>query len=79
MIASPYNVALALISDTNECSIANGGCEDVCINTNGSYLCDCQDGFELSTDGHNCTGMLITTVDMDALLWQVYIVFSRCG
>lgn len=28
--------------DINECAIGNGGCEDVCINTPGSFSCSCR-------------------------------------
>lgn len=30
--------------DTNECMKNNGGCEQICINTPGSYQCACKDG-----------------------------------
>ncbi|XP_043277770.1 uncharacterized protein [Venturia canescens] len=42
--------------DINECAINNGGCSEVCENTEGSYFCAC-DGDEkaLSTDGKSCT------------------------
>ena len=36
--------------DIDECSIANGGCEDVCINTNGSFYCLCLPGFQLKNN-----------------------------
>ncbi|XP_078656045.1 uncharacterized protein LOC144902462 [Branchiostoma floridae x Branchiostoma belcheri] len=34
--------------DINECNRYNGGCEHVCVNTDGSYRCDCRDGYQLS-------------------------------
>ncbi|KAI8515710.1 hypothetical protein Bbelb_065230 [Branchiostoma belcheri] len=34
--------------DINECNRYNGGCEHVCVNTDGSYHCDCRDGYQLS-------------------------------
>jgi len=46
-----------LIVDINECQIDNGGCAQACDNTNGSYQCSCPEGYELTSDGHNCTGM----------------------
>ena len=33
------------ISDTNECLNNNGGCHQICTNTNGSFLCLCQSGY----------------------------------
>ena len=41
--------------DIDECGGING-CQQVCENTEGSYLCNCTDGFTLLEDGRNCTG-----------------------
>ena len=46
------------ISDTYECAVNNGGCDDECIDTDGSYYCSCDDdGYELAGDKHTCIGM----------------------
>ena len=42
--------------DVNECAIANGGCEQVCINTEGSFYCDCHEGQILKSDDRQCKG-----------------------
>jgi len=42
-------------SDINECSISSS-CEQNCLNTNGSFVCSCEDGYVLNSDGQNCTG-----------------------
>ena len=43
--------------DIDECAEChNAGCEQVCINTIGDFLCDCWVGFELTNDLYNCTG-----------------------
>ena len=42
--------------DVDECAIANGGCEHVCINTNGSFYCDCHEGHALESDNRQCGG-----------------------
>ncbi|XP_057330367.1 uncharacterized protein LOC130670825 isoform X1 [Microplitis mediator] len=42
--------------DVNECEDNNGGCSEVCENTNGSYFCACNgDERILSPDGKSCT------------------------
>ena len=47
------------LTDIHECSVtANGGCEQVCTNTIGSFFCECTDGFELDENTFNCTGKL---------------------
>lgn len=28
--------------DINECAVGNGGCEDICLNTPGSFSCSCR-------------------------------------
>ena len=51
------------LTDIDECSVtANGGCEQVCTNTIGSFFCECTDGFELDENTFNCTGKLIVIV-----------------
>ncbi|XP_007478769.2 tolloid-like protein 2 [Monodelphis domestica] len=41
-------------SDKDECSKDNGGCQHDCINTFGSYICQCKNGFVLHENGHDC-------------------------
>ena len=36
--------------DIDECVDDNGGCEDICTNTIGSFHCSCEEGFELAKD-----------------------------
>ena len=43
-----------LTSDIDECS-ANHGCGDICVNTEGSYTCDCSQGYVLDSDGRTCS------------------------
>ncbi|XP_052655765.1 tolloid-like protein 2 isoform X2 [Harpia harpyja] len=41
-------------SDKDECSKDNGGCQHECINTFGSYVCQCRNGFMLHENSHDC-------------------------
>ena len=52
IIAIDHNMNL----DVNECEMSNGGCQHQCKNTNGSYLCQCNGGFLLDSNGKTCTG-----------------------
>nr|XP_009935964.1 PREDICTED: multiple epidermal growth factor-like domains protein 6 [Opisthocomus hoazin] len=38
----------------DECQVHNGGCQHRCVNTLGSYYCECKPGFRLHTDGRTC-------------------------
>ncbi|XP_053389061.1 uncharacterized protein LOC128552082 [Mercenaria mercenaria] len=47
---------LVVISeDTDECEVANGGCQHICHNTVGSYECSCNTGYILSDNGGTCS------------------------
>ena len=48
--------------DDNECATNKGGCDHTCLNTNGSYVCACMDGYELDEDQHGCSGMFMMQV-----------------
>ena len=43
--------------DINECSSQNGGCEQNCQNTIGSYSCSCLTGYLMDINSYNCTGL----------------------
>uniref|UniRef100_H3CFP6 Signal peptide, CUB and EGF-like domain-containing protein 1 n=1 Tax=Tetraodon nigroviridis TaxID=99883 RepID=H3CFP6_TETNG len=45
---------LSILIDVDECADNNGGCQQVCVNTMGSYECQCTDGFFLSDNQHTC-------------------------
>ena len=50
-------------SDIDECSEGSANCDEVCINTDGSYTCGCHNsGYSLQSDGHSCAcGGQLTT------------------
>jgi hypothetical protein len=54
------------LSDVNECQTSNGGCEQVCTNTVGSFECSCNRGYSLASAGLLCIGKLEFT-------WRHYI------
>ncbi|XP_067834125.1 matrilin-2-like isoform X2 [Heptranchias perlo] len=42
------------ICDTDLCGVIGHGCEQICINTPGSYICKCKEGFILNKDQKTC-------------------------
>ena len=48
------NYIVLLSKDIDECATGNGGCDQTCTNTPGSYQCSCNLGFTQS--GHSCQG-----------------------
>lgn len=55
-LVSPHEWCVACVSltDKDECSKDNGGCQHECINTVGSYVCQCRHGFVLHENKHDC-------------------------
>ena len=47
---------LICFTDVDECSFLNGGCEDICTNSFGSFSCGCSGNGTLNADGKSCTG-----------------------
>lgn len=41
--------------DINECEIDTHNCEQLCMNTDGSFRCTCISGYRLSSDGRTCS------------------------
>ncbi|GFY70401.1 tolloid-like protein 1 [Trichonephila inaurata madagascariensis] len=46
--------AALFFTDQDECASNNGGCQQICKNTVGSYQCSCHNGFVLHPNGHDC-------------------------
>ena len=51
-----YSGMFSCSIDINECETANGGCEQICSNTIGSFACSCAVGYRLGRNGLNCNG-----------------------
>ena len=45
------------ILDINECLKDNGGCNGRCVNTFGSYKCECSVGFQNNEKDEICRGI----------------------
>ena len=48
-------------ADLNECEIMPGACNNGdCVNTDGSFRCECPMGYVLDTSGRRCIGEYIS-------------------
>ena len=48
-----------LFADKDECDLNINDCNpetSICVNTLGSYVCHCKEGFVLGADGRTCEG-----------------------
>ena len=45
----------------DRCLPDNGGCAQNCLNTNDSFICSCNNGFNLADDGLDCLGKYVCT------------------
>lgn len=57
------------LSDINECSVNNGGCEQGCENTMGGFECFCHSGFKLHWNKKDCIGKLVPVP-----MWQAHLL-----
>lgn len=55
--------------EIDECLIDNGGCNQTCTNTPGSYNCSCNTGYLLLEDQVSCAGNMISIPSPNAALY----------
>ena len=78
-----WNSSLWFIAEVIECAINNGGCQFICRDTPGSYVCFCPQGMPVNEDGHTCPeGNYLFECFIDCLIEGVIeewiIVLQRC-
>ena len=52
----------SFLLDIDECSVNKGGCQHNCINTPGSFVCTCDDGYYLDANKKSCQGKDASTL-----------------
>ena len=68
----------------DECAINNGGCEQMCNNTIGSFYCSCGSGYQLDENGMNCSGKIYWTDfpqqlnDMESVCAVLHVDINEC-
>ena len=48
--------AMYMHTDIDECALGISGCNQICTNTIGSYMCNCYPGYQISSDHSTCVG-----------------------
>ena len=38
----------------DECKVNNGGCSDICVDTQAGFYCECRKGYKLLSDNRTC-------------------------
>ncbi|KAJ8318436.1 hypothetical protein KUTeg_003527 [Tegillarca granosa] len=46
--------AASFVKEYDECATDDHGCDHICVNTLGSFKCECKIGYELHSDGKKC-------------------------
>ena len=55
-------IVLSGCIDINECT--SSPCDHTCTNTAGSFVCSCDDGYVLDSDGLSCNGECVNMISI---------------
>ena len=75
------NYILNFSLDVNECVEETDTCQRLCINTMGSYSCDCITGYRLALDGSSCRGVCVKMCCNESefkLTLHMHIIIVKC-
>ena len=62
LLISYPSFQISFNADINECDSDNGNCSDICVDTIGSFYCECNmPGYEVGDNGFSCVGMSLRT------------------
>lgn len=50
--------------DIDKCDEDNGGCQHICKDTDGAFICKCHNGYEIMDDNSNCKGTIYIDIIM---------------
>lgn len=66
-------------SEEDECAKPdNGGCEQRCVNTLGSFKCACDPGYELAPDKKSCEGNCVSLSLSEFMFACVFLCLRLC-
>lgn len=62
--------------DVNECSNSSlHYCQQVCVNSAGSFSCSCNSGYSLNSDRRTCTGKTVLQQEKNTITIFLYLSF----
>ena len=65
-------------ADVNECEEDIHNCSQICVDIPGFYTCDCNTGYNISTDEHSCNGMWCDYTLILFILSDHFTCTGRC-
>ena len=65
-------------ADIDECFEGTDNCSQICTNTEGSFTCECYDGYLLDTDEATCNGMYLEFIQYSLYLWVSHRIVYTC-
>ena len=65
------------MADVNECEAGTNNCSQLCVNTIGSYTCECVIGYELDTNGLTCNSKFIQPLSFDLLCYNMLEIMKQ--
>jgi len=62
--------------DIDECSAPSSRCQQTCVNHDGFFSCQCEQGYRLESDGFSCTGTQLTLLKKNSYGFGVCVLLS---
>ena len=70
-------------SDIDECALRISGCNQICNNSIGSYVCSCYLGYQISSNNKTCTGKQIWQLQVLTMVLRekdhVHVLCHKCA
>ena len=63
-------------TDADECALGISGCNQICTNTIGSYVCSCYFGYQISLNNKTCVGKHIASIIICSNMYRIISIGS---
>lgn len=64
--------------DIDECAVNNGGCSQICVNTDGGYMCECNPGYN-ATDSEYVSEFFVSELFSHPLVDKTELKIPTMG